>query len=191
MQVSVRSRLRRSSRASRTMAKPRFVHVLIDVSRASVISHPQLLAVRKRCCRTLHSAIGVPRKRCSRRSLGREIPAFSTSPRQMVSGLWSGFRHLRHKPDVNAKPYAGGLFRVVCVNETRLARSCSNPALLVTATFGLTRSRPMSPLLLHASRRTYSNPQPSKLFRNASPNATFPPTGHSREGVQRPMRALA
>lgn len=49
----------------------------------------------------------------------------------------------------------------------------------------------MGRLLLHASRRRYSNPRLSKLFRNAPPNATFPQTDHSLDGMQRRMRALA
>lgn len=52
---------------------------------------------------------------------------------------------------------------------------------LESTTFGLTRSQPTSRLLLYASRRRYSNPQLSRLFRNASPNATFPRTDYSSE----------
>lgn len=40
-------------------------------------------------------------------------------------------------------------------------------------------------------RRAYSNPQPPKLFRNASPNATFAPTGHSRDEWSASLTDLA
>lgn len=120
---------------------------------------------------------------------GKKSRSFLAPPRQMVSGLWSGFRHLCHKPDVNAKPCASGIFRSFH-QRNPFDEACSNPALW-PATFGLTRSQPMGRLLLHASRRRYSNPQLSKLFRNAPPNATFPQTDHSLDGMQRRMRALA
>lgn len=71
----------------------------------------------------------------------------------------------------------------VCVNQTRVRqyRSCSNPAVWSPRHFGLTRSQPMFRFLLHASQRGYSNLKLPKVFRNASLNATFPQTDHSRE----------
>lgn len=76
------------------------------------------------------------------------------------------------------------------VNETRLTKLARIPRFgdrdIWTNAFAADESA-----LLHGSRRRYSNPQLSKVFRSAPPNATFPQTDHSLDGMQRRMRALA
>lgn len=121
------------------------------------------------------------RNRCRRRSLTRECRGSWRRRRQTASRLWSGFRHLRHEADVNAQRCASCLFP--SFGSTKL----------VKAILRLLESRGLESTILdnavaddesavaqHVPWK-YSNPQLSKLFRNASPKATFPRTDHSTE----------
>lgn len=57
-----------------------------------------------------HSAIGVPQEAVLWAFVDARKPRILASPQQMVSRLWSGFRHLCHEPDVNAQRCAGCRF---------------------------------------------------------------------------------
>lgn len=128
-----------------------------------------------------HSAIGVPQEVVLWAFVDARKPRILASPQQMVSRLWSGFRHLRHERDVNAQRWPGCRFPSFAPNSFEPILRLLESRCLESTIFGLTRSQPTSRLLLHASRRRYSNPQLSRLFRNASPNATFPQADHSSE----------
>lgn len=93
------------------------------------------------------------RKRCRRRSPTRECRGSWRRRRQMVSRLWSGFRHPCHEPDVNAQRRAGCLFPSFA--STKLVKAILRlleSRGLESATFGFMRSQTMSRLLLNMSR---------------------------------------